>query len=70
MSSVPVVTYSVRLVVLELRVEILGDEDLYVQVRMRRIMIKMIMMMMIMIKMMMMMMIMIMIMMMFRPGVR
>ena len=39
MSSVPVVTYSVRLVVLELRVEILGDEDLYVQVRMRRIMI-------------------------------
>ena len=47
MSSVPVVTYSVRLVVLELRVEILGDEDLYVQVRMRRIMIKMMMIMMI-----------------------
>ena len=59
MSSVPVVTYSVRLVVLELRVEILGDEDLYVQVRMRRIMIKMMMIMMIM-----------MIFMMFRPGVR
>ena len=56
----PVVTYSVRLVVLELRVEILGDEDLYVQVRMRRIMM---MMMMIMIMMMMMFM-------MFRPGDR
>ena len=55
-SSVPVVTYSVRLVVLELRVEILGDEDLYVQVRMRRIMIKMMMIMMMF--------------MMFRPGVR
>ena len=61
MSSVPVVTYSVRLVVLELRVEILGDEDLYVQVRMRRIMIKMMMIMMIMMMMMFMM---------FRPGVR
>ena len=57
----PVVTYSVRLVVLELRVEILGDEDLYVQVRMRRIMIKMMMIMMIMMMMMFMM---------FRPGVR
>ena len=52
----PVVTYSVRLGVLELRVEILGDEDLYVQVRMRRIMIKMMMIMMMFI--------------MFRPGVR
>ena len=56
MSSVPVVTYSVRLVVLELRVEILGDEDLYVQVRMRRIMIMMMMIMMMF--------------MMFRPAVR
>ena len=47
MSSVPVVTYSVRLVVLELRVEILGDEDLYVQVRMM-VMVTMMMMMMMM----------------------
>ena len=46
MSSVPVVTYSVRLVVLELRVEILGDEDLYVQVRMIKMMMIMMMFMM------------------------
>ncbi len=32
LSSVPVLSYSVRLEVLELGVEILGDDDLYVQV--------------------------------------
>ena len=32
LSSVPVISYPVRLEVLELGVEILGDDDLYVQV--------------------------------------